>query len=120
MRVKPLIEPIISLCLLVCYIYRGIPKPFVNIFISWYRNLSCQVRWINDISYSLPILSSLPQGSLLSLKFYNIVMDVVLLALQDSGTGCYINNCFASGFAYADNFIIYISTWFTKITKCMF
>ena len=53
-------------------LHRGIPKPIVNIFISWYRNLSCQVRWANDIFYSFLILSGLPQGSLLSPKFYNI------------------------------------------------
>ena len=62
-------------------LYRGIPRPIFNIFILWYRNLSCQVRWANDISNSFPIFSGLPQDSLLVSKFYNIVMDVVLQAL---------------------------------------
>ena len=33
-------------------------------------------------------------------------MDVVLQALQYSGSGCYINNCFTGGLAYADHLIL--------------
>ena len=33
-------------------------------------------------------------------------MNVVLQALQDSGSGRYINNCFAGGLAYADDLIL--------------
>ena len=33
-------------------------------------------------------------------------MDVVLQALQDLGSDCFINNCFAGGLAYADDLIL--------------
>ena len=78
--------------LFACILRKGIPKPITNNFISWYRILPCQFCWAEDVSYSFPIPSSLPQGSLLSPKFYKLVTNVVLHVLQDSGSGCYIIN----------------------------
>ena len=40
--------------------------------------------------------SGFPQGSLLSLKLYNIIMDDVFDALQESGLNCYVNLTFTT------------------------
>ena len=44
-------------------------------------------------------------------------MDVELQALQDSGSDCYINNCFAGGLAYADDLILLSASlrWLQKL-----
>jgi hypothetical protein len=57
---------------------RGVPRTLVNVFMSWYGKLSCQVRWNNQLSGLFAVHSGLPQGSLLSPKFYNFVMDTIL------------------------------------------
>jgi hypothetical protein len=71
--------------LLACMLRRGVPRMLVNVFMSWYNKLSGQVRWENQLSKSFDIHSGLPQGSLLSPKFYNFVMDDILYALQTQG-----------------------------------
>ena len=85
---------------------RGVPKALVNIFLSWYSKLSCQVRWDGAMSNMFAIHSGLPQGSLLSPKLYNIIMDHILIALEESGVGCYVNLAFVGAIAYADDLVL--------------
>jgi hypothetical protein len=92
--------------LLSCMLRRGVPRVLVNIFMSWFGNLSGQVRWGSHLSQPFAICSGLPQGSLLSPKFYNFVMDSILHSLQNSGDGCYVNVTFAGAIAYADDLVL--------------
>jgi hypothetical protein len=92
--------------LLACMLRRGVPRVLINIFLSWFSNLSGQVRWDSHLSQSFAICSGLPQGSLLSPMFYNFVMDSILYSLQNSGYGCYVNVAFAGAFAYADDLVL--------------
>jgi Reverse transcriptase (RNA-dependent DNA polymerase) len=92
--------------LLSCMLRRGVPRVLVDIFMSWFGNLSGQVRWGSHLSQSFAICSGLPQGSLLSPKFYNFVMDSILHSLQNSGGGCYVNAAFAGALAYADDLVL--------------
>ncbi len=90
----------------------------VNVFMSWFRNLSGQVRWNNHLSNSFDIHSGLPQGSLLSPKIYNFVMDSILYSLQESGYGCYVNLAFAGALAYADDLVL-LSASLTGLQKLL-
>jgi hypothetical protein len=92
--------------LFACMLRRGIPRTLINVFLSWYGKLSCQVRCNSQLSGSFDIHSGLPQGSLISPKFYNFFMDTVLQSLPNSGYGCHVNLAFAGALAYADDLVL--------------
>jgi hypothetical protein len=92
--------------LLQCLIERGFPVQIVNVFCSWFRNMRSCVKWSNDKSQMFSVMSGCPEGSILGPKFFNLVMDKLLLCLHDSKLGCYVGQCFAGAFAYADDIIL--------------
>ena len=64
--------------------------------------ISC-VKWGNSESVYFNVLSGCPEESILGPKLFNTVMDKLLLELEKSGLGCYVDNSFAGVIAYADD-----------------
>ena len=49
----------------------------------------------------------MPQGSILSGKFFNVdYLDKLWCALDSGGFGCYVNTHFAGALVYADDFML--------------
>ena len=78
----------------------------VDIFYSWFRNMTSYVKWTNCESVYFSVLLVCPEESILRPKFFNMVMDKLLLELEKSGLGCYVGNSFAGVVAYADDVIL--------------
>ena len=89
-------------CLLEC----GFPVKLVHVFCQWYRNLKSCVLWGNGISKCFSIKSGCPQGSILEPKFFNFVLDKLIINLESSHSSCFVGNCLAGAFTYADNIIL--------------
>ena len=68
------------------------------------------VKWEREKSEFFDVLSGCPQGSVLGLNFFSIVMDKLLLDLKHSGLGCRIGRCYAGSLAYADDIILMSSS----------
>ena len=47
-----------------------------------------------------------PQGSINGPKFFNCIIDEILVALQNEHIGCFINGRFAGALAYADDLLL--------------
>ena len=75
----------------------------INVFKTWFRNKESHVLWNNNVSNYFEIRSDVPQGSILSGKFFNMLLDKLLCVLDNSGFGCCINTHFAGASAYADD-----------------
>ncbi len=89
-----------------CLIERGLPVQLVDVFCGWFRNMLSCVKWGSSESVYFNVLSGCPQGSILGPKFFNMVMDKLLVSLEKSGLGCYVGNSFAGAVAYADDVIL--------------
>jgi Reverse transcriptase (RNA-dependent DNA polymerase) len=89
-----------------CLLLRGIPINVLNVLISWYLHIELNVKWQNSLSKPFVVKSGVLQGSLISPKLFNIVMDSLLNKLEASHFGCHVGGCFAGAIAYADDLIL--------------
>ena len=58
-----------------CFLKHGLPTQLVELYFCRYRNMHACVKWEGKKSEFFDVLSGLPQGSVLGLKFFSIVMD---------------------------------------------
>ncbi len=93
-----------------CMVERGFPTGLVNVFKSWFRNMRSCVLWDSTKSEYFDIKSGVPQGSILSGRFFNMLLDELLRLLNLSGLGCFINSNYAGALAYADDIIVMSSS----------
>lgn len=67
------------------------------------NNLSNAVLWQSSFSRSIPITQGVQQGAILSPLLYSVFVDEILVSLQNSGYGVYINSIFCGELMYADD-----------------
>ena len=60
----------------------------------------------NSISEFFSIKSGFPQGAVFWTKFFNLVIDKLIVNLERICLGCFVGNCFAGAFTYADDIIL--------------
>ena len=85
---------------------RNVPLVFLDIVISWYRDLSCRVKWGECFSEWFTITAGVRQGGVLSPDLYSIYVDELLAKLKRLGKGCYFLGRFAAAFFYADDMCV--------------
>ena len=83
----------------------GFPVQFAD-FCEWFDNLKTSVWWQSATSQFFDVISGVLQGSLLSTKFYNLIMDKLLFLLQKSNLGYRIEGISFGAVTYADDLII--------------
>ena len=88
----------------------GIPLCFLNIIIYWYRNLTSVVKWNNSMSNAFHIKSGVRQGGILSPRLFILYVNDLLLALRESGAGCYVEEMFLAAIMYADDLALLAPT----------
>ena len=80
------------LTLFTTLIKRGVPKIFINVIINWYQKLTGIVRWNDQESDVMSIVSGVRQGGLLSSLLFNVYVDVMINSLRKLGCGCHLKN----------------------------
>ena len=88
---------------------RNVSLIFLDIIISWYKDLSCRVKWGECFSEWFSVTAGVRQGGVLSpdlYKLYCIYVDEFLMKLKKLNKGCYYLNRFAAAFFYADDMCV--------------
>ena len=75
---------------------RNVPAKFLNMIISWYRDLKCCVKWGDQFSSWFSVTAGVRQGGILSPDFYSIYVDDLLKKLKERRKGCYFLSHFAA------------------------
>ena len=85
----------------------GLPKFFVETIINWYSKLTVAVRWNGSYSSStLPVLSGVRQGGILSPIFLNVYINCMISNLRRLDYGCHVRNIFLGCIMYADDLLL--------------
>ena len=84
-------------------INRKIDCTTLRLIIYWYCNQSVCVKWGNCLSSSFTVTNGVRQGGILSPMLFNIYMDGLSTALNESRVGCHINGKTINHLMYADD-----------------
>ena len=87
-------------------IERDIPIIIVRLLYYWFRSQRFMVRWGNCVSQSFNVQNGVRQGGIGSPIFFNVYLDSLSTILNNSCTGCMINNCLVNHLFYADDSIL--------------
>ena len=90
------------------------PKCLVAMLIVWYSNLEIVVRWNMYLSNTLSARSGVRQGRILSPSLFNIFINLIIVNLKTSNTGCVINRTYPGCCMYSDDLII-LSTFLSGL-----
>lgn len=85
---------------------RGLPKVVVRLLCFWYTTQTFVVKWHDVISSSFTVSNGVRQGGVLSPYLYNVFIDDLSVLLNNSFTGCVINNTFINHLFYADDSVL--------------
>ena len=97
------------------------PLIFLDLIISWYSELHCQVRWGDCYSEWFVVTAGVRQGGVLSPDFYSIYVDDLITKLRSLNIGCYYMALFVAALFYADDMAILapsIKGLMTLLTAC--
>jgi Reverse transcriptase (RNA-dependent DNA polymerase) len=72
----------------------GVPSWVVNVINNWYNTLYVAVRWCSSTSQQFKVECGVRQGSMLSLSFFKIFINKLIVALKLNGSGCHTNQRF--------------------------
>lgn len=81
----------------------NVPLPIVNILCKWYRSQDVLIRWGSTLSNVFNVSNGVRQGSLLSPKLFTLYMNDLSVELNNSSTGCFLNNVCTNHLFYADD-----------------
>ena len=102
-------------------IQRKVPLIFLDLIISWYSELHCQVKWGDAYSDWFEVTAGVRQGGVLSPDFYSLYVDDLISILRSLGVGCYYLTIFVAALFYADDMAILapsIKGLMTLLTAC--
>ena len=87
-------------------IERDLPIIIVRLLYFWFRSQRFIVRWGNCVSQSFNAQNGVRQGGIGSPIFFNVYLDSLSTILNNSCTGCMVNNCLGNHLLYADDSIL--------------
>jgi hypothetical protein len=96
--------------LLLKLIKLGVPAKVVDILENWYGKSFARVRWKTAVSDPFRLNSGVRQGSVLSPLLFALFIDVVMVKLEESKLGCFVNGICLNSFMYADDLMLLSAT----------
>ena len=85
---------------------KNLPAIVIRTLIFVYEEQTAWVSWGRARSEQFGIVNGTRQGSVLSLSFFGVYMDELLVQLRRSGVGCHIGGMFFGAAGYADDIIL--------------
>ena len=79
---------------------RNVPLAIMNILINWYSVSAAVVRWDNMLSGTIQLMCGVRQGGVLSPVLFAVYVNDIIVALSESGAGCYYDNMFVGCVMY--------------------
>ena len=89
---------------------RKLPCIIVRILFALYRCQRFVVQWCGIMSEPFFASNGAPQGRILSPCFFNLYMDELSIKLNNSNTGCHINDICVNHMFYADDSVLIAPT----------
>jgi len=87
-------------------INRRCPAKFVRILYEWYFKTYTAVKWGSQLSYLVPLLSGVKQGSVLAPILFAIYVDDVLNKLEKLKIGCHVKFVCLNSFMWVDDLLL--------------
>ena len=78
--------------------------------IYWYLNISCNVKWNNEVSRCFRVPLGIKQGGINSPEFYGCYIDNIAAILPNSQTGCHFLGIFLAIILFADDICLMAPT----------
>ena len=92
-----LMDRFVPLCILMCLIY-------------WYLNMTCAVKWENQLSRSFSIPLGIKQGGINSPEFFGVYINDIATILRNLHVGCHIFGIFLAFILFADDLCLLAPT----------
>ena len=87
-------------------IKRNLPPVVIRLLFDSYTRQNACVNWSNVCSPPFDVHNGVKQGGVLSPILFTVYIDTLLVLLQQSGIGCYVENHYAGAFCYADDVVL--------------
>ena len=85
---------------------KGINHHIIKILESWFSKSVIQVNWNGFLSKPVTLKAGVRQGGILSPLLFSCFIDSLLVKLEASGYGCFINGNCLNSFMYADDIVL--------------
>ena len=89
---------------------RKVPICFLMCLIFWYLNMSCNVKWSNEVSRSFRVPLGIKQGGINSPDFFGCYIDDIATLLRNAQIGCHIFGIFLAILLFADDICLLAPT----------
>ena len=90
---------------------KTIPRCFIRVLCNMYFSQRLKACWYNAVSDVFECNNGVSQGSSLSPFLYSIYIDGVLNKIAKTNTGCKIAVKVWNCLAYADEIVLFASSW---------
>ena len=93
----------------------------IDILEHWFTTSTARVKWGDALSDRISLKAGVRQGSILSPLLFSMYIDIILVELEKSKLGCFLNGKCINSFLYADDLILLslsISDLQCLIDKC--
>ena len=78
--------------------------------IYWYLNMTCAVKWENQLSRSFSIPLGIKQGGINSPEFFGVYINDIATILRNLHVGCHIFGIFLAFILFADDLCLLAPT----------
>ena len=89
---------------------RKLPAVYIRLLLNMYTNHLTRVSWNGICSSPFVVGNGVKQGGVISPVLFCVYIDTLLVALKNSGFGCYIGGMFLGALAYADDIVLLAPT----------
>ena len=80
-----------------------VPLLIIKLLCFWYTHQKMEVRWGTTISTQFTVTNGVKQDGIISPILFNMYMDDLSIALNNSGIGGYLGDAFLNHLCYADD-----------------
>ena len=93
-----------------CLKEQNICPLIMRMLITMYKFNNLNIEWGSKTSENIPMTNGVKQGGILSPILFNIYLMPLFTNIQNSGVGCYMGDCPAMIYGYADDIVILAPT----------